>query len=77
MERRCAETLDCMEVVRFGSVGTVKEAEEIKASFLPSSTFCCVFVSEALTAVWHYSLFSLNVKRASLCLLPAMCRAAC
>lgn len=61
----------------FGSVGMGKEAEEIKPSFLSSSAFSCVCVSEALTAVWHYSLFSLNIKRASLHLLAAMCRAAC
>ena len=62
-----------MEVVTFGSVGTGKEAEEIMPSFLPCTAFCCVFVTEALTAMWCYSLFSLNTKRASLRLLPAAC----
>lgn len=61
----------------FGLEGMGKEAEEIKPSFLLSSAFYFDLVSEALTAAWHYSLISLNMKHASLCLLPAMCHATC
>lgn len=63
-----------MGVVKFHLVGRKKETEEI--FFLPLSKrhrwIGSVFVSEALATVWHYSLFCLNIKCASLHLLPAM-----
>lgn len=45
------QKLDCMGVVVFGLVGVAEEAGERKLSVLPSSAFCCVFVSQPLTAV--------------------------
>lgn len=56
------QKLDCIGVGVFGSVGVFEEAEEIKLSVLLSSAFCSVFVSQPLTAVWCYSLFSLSIK---------------
>jgi len=67
------QRLGCVEVVACGSVGGGREAEEIKPSLLPSFACGCVSFSEAPTAVWRCSLFLLNAKCASLCVLPAMC----